>query len=110
MTSIRDTTPFDSIRITPPAKEDSVAVGAVHEEAARSESSIEEANEQIDILRANIEKHTSDAAQLAKKLAAHEENISVWTAASKAREIKKADYGMATRRSRSRFSKPPGCE
>ena len=57
---------------------------------------IEEANEQIDILKADIEKYTSDAAQLTKEIAAHEEDISVWTgdskAATKVRKIEKADY------------------
>merc|ERR1740138_1641707 len=57
---------------------------------------IEEANEQIDILKADIEKYTSDAAQLTKEIAAHEEDISVWTgdskAATKVREIEKTDY------------------
>merc|ERR1711957_163192 len=57
---------------------------------------IEEANEQIDILKADIEKYTSDAAQLTKEIAGHEEDISVWTgdskAATKVREIEKTDY------------------
>merc|ERR1719155_239889 len=57
---------------------------------------IAEANEQIDILKADIEKYTSDAARLTKEIAAHEEDISVWTgdskAAAKVRAIEKADY------------------
>ena len=61
---------------------------------------IEEANEQIDILKADIEKYTSDAAQLTKEIAAHEEDISVWTgdskAATKVRKIEKADYEQPT--------------
>merc|ERR1719476_1103956 len=57
---------------------------------------IEEANEQIEILKADIEKYTATAAKLSKEIAEHEEDISVWTgdikAATKVREIEKADY------------------
>merc|ERR1719284_432441 len=57
---------------------------------------IAEANEQIDKLKADIEKYTADAAQLTKEIAAHDEDIAVWTgdkkAATKVREIEKADY------------------
>merc|ERR1711957_761768 len=57
---------------------------------------IEEANEQIDILKADIQKYIADAALLTKEIAGHEEDISVWTgdskAATKVREIEKADY------------------
>jgi antitoxin component HigA of HigAB toxin-antitoxin module len=57
---------------------------------------IEEANEQIDVLKADIEKYTATAAKLTKEIAEHEEDISVWTgdvrAATKVREIEKADY------------------
>merc|ERR1719436_1537858 len=57
---------------------------------------IAEANEKIDGLKADIEKYTADAAQLAKEIAAHEEDISVWTgdikAATSVREIEKTDY------------------
>merc|ERR1719284_2225705 len=57
---------------------------------------IAEANEKIDILKANIAKYTADAARLTKEIAAHDEDISVWTgdskAATKVREIEKADY------------------
>merc|ERR1719178_429308 len=57
---------------------------------------IEEANENIEILKADIQKYTADAAQLAKEIAGHEEDISVWNgdskAATKVREIEKADY------------------
>merc|ERR1712072_1053771 len=57
---------------------------------------IEEANEKIEVLKADIEKYTADAAQLKKEIAAHEEDISVWTgdikAATKVREIEKTDY------------------
>jgi len=57
---------------------------------------IEEANEQIDVLKADIEKYTATAAKLTKEIAEHEEDISVWNgdikAATKVREIEKADY------------------
>merc|ERR1719305_2184041 len=57
---------------------------------------IAEANEQIDVLKADIEKYTATAAKLSKEIAEHEEDISVWNgdvkAATKVREIEKADY------------------
>merc|ERR1719450_1796778 len=57
---------------------------------------IAEANEKIDILKADIAKYTADAARSTKEIAAHDEDISVWTgdskAATKVREIEKADY------------------
>jgi hypothetical protein len=57
---------------------------------------IAEANERIDMLKADISKYTADAARLTKEIAAHDEDISVWTgdskAATKVREIEKADY------------------
>merc|ERR1719262_829492 len=57
---------------------------------------IEEANEMIDILKADIQKYAADAEQLAKEIAEHEEDIAVWTgdikAATKVREIEKTDY------------------
>eukprot|EP00444_Apocalathium_aciculiferum_P031609 CAMPEP_0183484572 /NCGR_PEP_ID=MMETSP0370-20130417/178988_1 /TAXON_ID=268820 /ORGANISM="Peridinium aciculiferum, Strain PAER-2" /LENGTH=950 /DNA_ID=CAMNT_0025677863 /DNA_START=53 /DNA_END=2906 /DNA_ORIENTATION=- len=57
---------------------------------------IEEANEKIGMLVADIEKYTATAAQLTKEIAEHDEDISVWTgdqkAATKVREIEKADY------------------
>merc|ERR1719293_574126 len=57
---------------------------------------ITEANEQIDVLKADIEKYTATAAKLSKEIAEHEEDISVWNgdvrAATKVREIEKADY------------------
>jgi len=57
---------------------------------------IEEANEQIDVLKADIEKYTATAAKMTKEIAEHEEDISVWKgdskAATKVREIEKADY------------------
>jgi len=57
---------------------------------------IEEANEKIDVLKADIEKATATAAKLTKEIAAHDEDINVWTgdikAATKVRELEKADY------------------
>merc|ERR1719424_2136154 len=57
---------------------------------------ISEANEMIEVLKADIAKYTADAAQLGREIAAHEEDIAVWTgdskAATKVREIEKADY------------------
>merc|ERR1719359_2304188 len=57
---------------------------------------IEEANERIDVLKADIQKYTADAAQLTKDIAELDEDISVWTgdikAATKVREIEKTDY------------------
>merc|ERR1719420_2670583 len=50
----------------------------------------------IDKLKADIQKYIADAAQLAKEIAEHEEDIAVWTgdikAATKVRGIEKADY------------------
>merc|ERR1719390_518598 len=60
------------------------------------ERAIAEANEKIEVLKADIAKYTADAARLTKEIAAHDEDISVWTGDSKAatnvREIEKADY------------------
>jgi len=57
---------------------------------------ISEATEAIEVLKADIGKYTSDAAQLTKEIAGHDEDVSVWTgdkkAATKVREIEKADY------------------
>merc|ERR1740117_1822460 len=58
--------------------------------------SIKEANEMIEILQADIQKYESDAAQMAKEIANHDEDISVWEgdfkASSKVREIEHTDY------------------
>merc|ERR1719432_363233 len=57
---------------------------------------IEEANEQIEVLKADIQKYTADAAQLTKEIAELDEDISIWKgdikAATSVREIEKADY------------------
>merc|ERR1719440_2247088 len=60
------------------------------------ERAIDEANEMIDMLKADIEKYTAHAAKLAKEIAGLEEEIAVKTgdikAATKVREIEKAQY------------------
>merc|ERR1719465_73998 len=57
---------------------------------------IAEADETIEILKADIQKYAADAEQLAKEIAEHEADIPVWTgdikAATKVRGIEKADY------------------
>merc|ERR1711920_232884 len=57
---------------------------------------IKEANQRIEILKADIQKYTEDAAMLTKEIAGHDEDIAVWNgdkkAAAKVRQIEKADY------------------
>jgi len=57
---------------------------------------IEEAYEKIDMLKADIQKHTAAAAKLTKEIAGLDEDVSVWTgdikAATSVRNIEKADY------------------
>merc|ERR1719486_777585 len=57
---------------------------------------IAEANEHIEVLKADIQKYTADAAQLTKEIAELDEDISIWNgdikAATNVREIEKADY------------------
>merc|ERR1719230_2131557 len=57
---------------------------------------IAEAEEKIEVLKADIQKYTADASQLTKEIAGLDEDISVWTgdikAATNVREIEKADY------------------
>jgi len=57
---------------------------------------IEEANEKIGMLKADIEKYTSDAATLTKEIAGHDDDIAAWTgdmkAAGKVRGMEKTDY------------------
>jgi len=57
---------------------------------------IAEANERIEVLKADIQKFTADAAQLTKDIAELDEDISVWNgdikAATNVRNIEKADY------------------
>merc|ERR1719324_531794 len=57
---------------------------------------IEEAEEKIDMLKADIQAYTAKAAKLTKEIAELDEDISIWNgdikAATKVREIEKADY------------------
>jgi len=57
---------------------------------------IKEAEGKIEMLKAEIQKNEADAAALAKEIAAHDEDISVWEgdqkAATKVREIENTDY------------------
>merc|ERR1719230_2036601 len=68
------------------------------ETKTETERAIAEANEMIEKLKADIQKYTADAEQLAKEIAEHEEDIGVWTADIKAattvRDIEKADYDV----------------
>jgi len=58
--------------------------------------STEKAVDKIDVLKAIMQKATSEADRLTKEIAAHEEDIDVWTgdteAATTVRNIEKADY------------------
>jgi|Transcript_47121 hypothetical protein len=58
--------------------------------------SIEKATESIDMLKADIAKSIADAALLTKEIAGLDQDISIWNgdmkAATKVREIEKADY------------------
>merc|ERR1719201_2896081 len=57
---------------------------------------IKEANEKIDVLKADIQKYTAAAAKLTKEIAGLDEDVAIWTgdikAATKVRQIEKADY------------------
>jgi hypothetical protein len=57
---------------------------------------IVEANEKIEMLKADIEKYISDAAILTKEIAGHDDDIAAWTgdmkAATKVRVMEKNDY------------------
>jgi cell division septum initiation protein DivIVA len=57
---------------------------------------IAEAEEMIEKLEADIEKYTADAKRLTKEIAGHDADIAAWTgdkkAATKVRELEKADY------------------
>merc|ERR1711933_337615 len=57
---------------------------------------ISEANEKIEILKADIEKYTNDADKLGKEIAGHDDDLAAWTgdekAATKVRNMEKADY------------------
>mmetsp|Transcript_80967 Transcript_80967/g.147737 ORF Transcript_80967/g.147737 Transcript_80967/m.147737 type:complete len:680 (+) Transcript_80967:54-2093(+) len=64
--------------------------------SAQKAASIEEAESQIAILKADIAKSTATAADLAKQIDGHEEDIAVYkgdiTAATKVREIEKVEF------------------
>jgi len=57
---------------------------------------IKEENEMIDMLQADISKYDSEAAQLGREIAQHDDDISTWEgdikAATKVRDIENADY------------------
>merc|ERR1719270_2414087 len=57
---------------------------------------IAEAEEQIEVLNANIQKFTAKAAKLTREITAHDADIAAWTgdkkAATKVRQIERADY------------------
>jgi len=57
---------------------------------------ISEASEQIDVLKADIEKYLADVAKLTKQISGHDADIAAWTgdkkAATKVRHLEKADY------------------
>jgi len=57
---------------------------------------IKEADERIEVLKADIEKYIADVKMLTKEIAGHDEDIAVWTgdqkAATKVRQLEKADY------------------
>merc|ERR1719331_1516794 len=57
---------------------------------------IKEAEEKIEVLKADIQKYTADAALLTKEIAELDEDISIWKgdikAATKVRDIEKTDY------------------
>jgi len=60
------------------------------------QKAIAEANDKIEVLKADIEKYLSDAEQLKKEIEGHDADISAWdgdmAAASKVRQLEKADY------------------
>merc|ERR1719272_446035 len=64
--------------------------------ASNKKKAIAEANEKIDMLKADIQEAKADAGRLEVEIAEHDDDISIWegdeTAATKVREIEKADY------------------
>merc|ERR1719159_432305 len=52
-------------------------------------AAIEEANEMIEVLKADIQKYTADAEQLAKQIAESEEKITVWKTLQSGQETRK---------------------
>merc|ERR1719473_64929 len=69
--------------------------------AVEKQRSVKEANEQLEMLAADIQKFQAEAADLSKEIAAHDEDISTWEgdfkAATKVRQIENTDY-IATHR------------
>merc|ERR1719506_3485678 len=65
-------------------------------EAAKKKKAIKGANEEIEIMKADINKYTADAELLAQEIAVLQEDIAVWTgdikAATSVRAIDKAAY------------------
>merc|ERR1719387_2846490 len=63
---------------------------------AQKQKAIKEANEQMEVLKADIEKAESDAATLTEEIAQHDEDIATWNgdlkASTKVREIENEDY------------------
>jgi len=64
--------------------------------AMEKKRAIEEANEKIEVLKADIEKYSSDGERLTKEIAGHDDDLAAWTgdekAATKVRAMEKADY------------------
>merc|ERR1740121_2653848 len=64
--------------------------------AVEKQRAIKEAAETIEVLKADIQKFIADASQLTKEIAGHDADIAAWSgdkkAASKVRQIEKADY------------------
>merc|ERR1719188_1436283 len=64
--------------------------------AKQKEMAIKEANDKIEVLKADIEKFTTDAEELAKEIEVHDADIAAWEgdikATTKVRELEKADY------------------
>merc|ERR1719335_1341787 len=65
---------------------------------AQKQTAIKDANEQIDVLKADIEQANTNAAELGEQIAKHDEDISCWEgdlkAAFKVREIENQGYIM----------------
>jgi len=64
--------------------------------AANKKKAIAEANEKIEMLKADIQEAAADAARLSVEIKEHDDDIGIWTgdedAATKVRGIEKADY------------------
>lgn len=64
--------------------------------ARQKTEAIQEANEQIEVLKADIQKAAADAEALAEAIAVHEEDIATWegdvTAATNVRELEKTEF------------------